>query len=182
MSNSLSEVRRIIISGSIRETSAYKFLEDITALEHLDNSKLITIYIDTYGGSVDSAMLIYDAMQICVCPIRTIGIGKVMSAGSLILASGNKNNRFITKNTRVMIHQISGGMSGTISDMDIEFKEKCRLQDQYATIMAKHTGHNKKQIIKDLSTDRYMTATEAINYGLADKVLVKPIIQSGKKK
>ena len=164
-------VRRIVISGSIREDSASQFLEQITALEYIDASKIVTIYIDTYGGNVDAAMLIYDAMRICSCPIRTVGIGKVMSAGSLILAAGDPGNRFLTKNTRVMIHQISGGAIGPLADMENELQEMGRLQDQYASVLATHVNKSKTQIMSDLKSDKYMTATEAIKYGLADKVL-----------
>jgi len=176
-------IRRVVVSGKISEESAAQFLEIMTLLEHSDPSKLITIYVDTYGGSVDSGMLMYDTMSICQSPIRTIGIGKVMSAGSLILASGDPGNRFVTKNTRVMIHQISGGMRGTMSDMDIEMKEMARLHDQYAAIMSKHTGKTKKQILEDLSINNYMTAAEAVKYGLADKVMsaVTPAKKARKK-
>lgn len=164
-------VRRIVITGSIREDSAAQFLEQMTALEFIDNSKLITIYIDTYGGNVDAAMLMYDAMRICKCPIRTIGIGKVMSAGSLILAAGDVGNRFVTKHTRVMIHQISSGTFGPLTDMENELKEVGRLQEQYAALMSQHTKRTKNQILDDLKTDNYMSANEAVKYGLADKVL-----------
>lgn len=164
-------VRRIVISGNIREDSASQFLEQITALEYIDSSKVITIYIDTYGGNVDAAMLMYDAMRICGCPVRTVGIGKVMSAGSLILAAGDPENRFITKNTRVMIHQISGGTVGPLANMENELQEMNRLQDQYATVLATHVNRTKSQIIDDIKHDKYMTANEAIKYGLADRVL-----------
>lgn len=164
-------VRRIVITGSIREDSSAQFLEQMTALEYIDATKLITIYIDTYGGNIDAAMLIYDAMRICKCPIRTIGIGKVMSAGSLILASGDPGNRFLTKNARVMIHQVSSGTAGPLADMENEIQEVKRLQDQYATLLAEHTNKSRDRVIKDLKVDNYMTAYEAVKYGLADKVL-----------
>jgi len=164
-------VRRIVITGQIREDSASQFLEQMTALEYLDSSRLITIYIDTYGGNVDSAMLIYDAIRICRCPISTIGIGKVMSAGSLILAAGDAGQRFITKNARVMIHQISGGTGGPLTDMENDLKEVARLQDQYATLLASHTNNTKKKVIEDIKVDKYMTADEAKKYGIVDKVL-----------
>src|SRR5690606_18644794 len=124
-----------------------------------------------YGGNVDAAMLMYDAMRICKCPIRTVGIGKVMSAGSLILAAGDPGNRFLTKNTRVMIHQISGGTAGPLAEMENELKEISRLQDQYAELLAAHTKKNKAQIAEDLKLDKFMSANEAVKYGLADKVL-----------
>lgn len=164
-------VRRIVITGGIREDSAVQFLEQITALEYIDSSRLITVYIDTYGGNVDSCMLIYDAMRTCRCPLRTIGIGKVMSAGALILAAGDPGNRFLTKNSRIMIHQISGRTSGTLSDMENEIKEASRLHEQYVNLLAEHTKTTKTKILEDLKVDKYLTPSEAIKYGLADKIM-----------
>src|SRR5574337_1302570 len=153
--------RRIVISGTIKEDTAAVFLEQITALEFLDVSKPITIFVDTYGGSVDAALSIYDAMSICSCPIRTIGVGKIMSAGVLLLSAGDKGNRFITQNSRVMIHQVSGGAAGVVKDMEITVKEISRQQDVFVELLAKNTGKSKSQIMTDISRDKYMSATEA---------------------
>ena len=173
--------RRIVISGTIREDTAAVFLEQVSALEAYDVSKPITVYVDTYGGSVDAALSIYDAMSICACPIRTIGIGKIMSAGVLILAAGDKGNRFITQNARVMIHQVSGGANGTAKDIGIAVKEINRQQDVFVDILAKHTGKTKTQILTDMGRDKYMTSTEALNYGIIDGVVEPRKIVSKKK-
>ena len=163
--------RRIVLSGNIKEETASIFLEQISALEYCDVSKPITIYVDTYGGIVDAALSIYDAMSVCSCPIRTIGIGKIMSAGVLLLSAGDKGNRFITPNARVMMHQVSGGAAGTVKDIDIIAKEITRQQDVFIELLSKHTGKSKAQILTDICRDKYMTASEALHYGIVDFVV-----------
>lgn len=166
------QLRRIVLSGNIREDTAAVFLEQITALEAIDMAKPISVYIDTYGGNLDAALSIYDAMRACCCPIVTIGIGKVMSAGVLLLAAGDKGNRFITQNTRVMIHEVSGGTVGPISEMENSIAESRRMQDIYATLLASDTGVSKQKILQDmLHNDNYMSAEEAVKYGIADKMV-----------
>jgi len=170
--------RRIVISGMIKEETASIFLEQISALEHYDVTKPITIYIDTYGGVVDAALSIYDAMSICACPIKTVGIGKIMSAGVLLLSAGDKGNRFITKNARVMMHQVSGGVSGTVKDIDIVAKEITRQQDVFVELIAKHTGKTRSHILNDIGRDNYMTAEEALNYGIVDFIVASRKIKA----
>lgn len=164
------QLRRIVLSGMIKEDTGAAFLEQMTALEYIDHTKPITIYIDTYGGSIDAALLMYDCMRTSSCPINTVGIGKVMSAGTLLLAAGDKGYRFISPNTRVMIHEVSGGSIGTVSEMETSVTEIKRMQDIYVTLMAKHTEQTKAKILKDISGNNYMSAKQAINYGIADKV------------
>jgi ATP-dependent Clp protease protease subunit len=165
------QLRRIVLSGSIRESIGAEFLEQITALECADISRPITIYIDTYGGSVDTALLMYDAIKTCCCPIVTVGIGKVMSAGTLLLASGEHGSRFITEHTRVMIHEVSAGTWGSMTEMETAVDEIKRLQEVYVDILSKDTGIGKKQLLQDMKATRYMTAPEAIKYGIVDKVV-----------
>jgi len=162
------QIRRIVISGMIKEDTASIFLEQITSLEYGDVGRSIDIYIDTYGGNVDAAILMYDAMQACACPISTFGIGKVMSAGVLLLAAGDTGHRFLTPNTRVMIHELSGGAFGKTSELDIVVDELARMQVTYVELLAKHSKHSKTQILKDMEIETYMSAEEAIKYGLAD--------------
>lgn len=172
MISSMNEqLRRIVLSGYIKEDTAAHFLEQITALEVVDMSKPISIYVDTYGGSVDAALCMYDAMKACCCPIVTIGIGKVMSAGVLLLAAGDKGNRFITENTRVMIHEVSGGTFGPISEMENSVAETRRMQDVYNSILASETGRGTDEILNDMKYDKYMSAREAVKYGIADKLV-----------
>lgn len=172
------QLRRIILAGDIRQETAQDFLEQITAFECIDISRPITIYVDTYGGSVDSALCIYDIMRSCVCPIVTVGVGKVMSAGVLILAAGDKGSRFITENTRVMIHEVSSGTVGTISEMSNSVNEIKRLQDTYNIILSRETGTSKEKIADDMKKDYYMSADAAIKYGIVDKMV--PMQKSAK--
>lgn len=165
------QLRRIVVAGSVKEETAAQFLEQITALECIDINKPISIYIDTYGGNLDSALCMYDTIKACCCPIVTIGIGKVMSAGVLLLAAGDKGNRFITENTRVMIHEISGGTIGPISEMESEIKESRRMQAVYVTLLAKDAGVTKAKLLKDMKIETFMSAAEAVKYGIADKLV-----------
>lgn len=174
------QLRRIVLSGSIRESIGSEFLEQITAMECADIGKPITIYIDTYGGSVDTALLMYDAMKTCCCPIVTVGIGKVMSAGTLLLAAGEQDSRFITEHTRVMIHEVSAGTFGSLSEMEQDVDEIKRLQEVYVDILSKDTGVNRKQLLADMKLTKYMSAAEAIKYGIADKLV--PTRKISKKK
>jgi ATP-dependent Clp protease protease subunit len=177
------QIRRIVLSGEIREETAAVFLEQMTALERTDMEAPIAIYIDTYGGNVRSALAMYDMMRICACPIETIGIGKVMSAGVLLLAAGDKGRRYLTSSCGVMIHQISGGVFGTVAEMETNIKETQYLQELYIDILSKHSGAPKTKIKKDMQLDNYMTAKQAIQYGVADFVLPsrKNILIKGKK-
>ena len=146
------QLRRIVLSGVITEEHAAQFLEQITAFEYIDISKPITVYIDTVGGSVSSALLMYDAIKSCACPVVTVGMGKVMSAGVLILAAGEPGTRFITENTRVMMHEISGGAFGPISEMEVSMAETRKMQDIFYTLLSKDTGVPMKKLMKDINT------------------------------
>jgi len=165
------QLRRIVLAGFIKEDTAAQFLEQVTALECTDMVKPISIYIDTYGGNVDAALCMYDTMKACCCPIVTVGIGKVMSAGVLLLAAGDKGNRFITENTRVMIHEISGGTFGPISELEHSLAESHRMQDVYVSLLMKDIGKTKTRILKDMNAEKYMSAAEAVKYGIADKLV-----------
>jgi len=165
------QIRRIILSGSIKEETSAMFLEQITALEYSDITKPISIYIDTYGGSVDAAILMYDAMRSCSCPVKTFGVGKVMSAGILVLAAGDKGSRYVTPNTRLMIHQVSGGAFGKADELQTAIEEVHSLQNTYIELLARHTNKNKSEILKDIKADKYMSAIEAVDYGIVDYII-----------
>ena len=166
------QVRRISICGEIDDEIAAHFLEQITSFEMLDRDLPITVYLNTYGGDIYSALLIYDAIKLSSCPIHLIGIGKVMSAGVLLLASGDFGHRYITPNCRVMLHQISGGYCGSMSEMENELSEIRRLQDIYVSILSKETKVAKVKIKKDLDSgvDIYMSANDAKKYGIVDHI------------
>jgi ATP-dependent Clp protease protease subunit len=133
------------------------------------------MYVSTYGGSADEMFAIFDIMNHCKksCHIETIGIGKVMSAGTLILAAGTKGKRKISKNCRVMLHQVSAGAFGPLFNMTTEIDAIQKLQDQYIAAMASCTNLSKRKL-KSLLNERvnvYLTAEEAVEYGLADIII-----------
>lgn len=166
------QIRRICVSGAICEMSAAMFLEQLTAFEYMDVSKTITIYINSYGGDVHSAMLMFDAIKTCSCPITTIAVGSCMSAATLLFAAGDKGNRYVSEHCRLMIHEVSGGAIGSLSELEASVKEAKYLQDQYLSLLAKETGTSESKIRADIkSGDLYMSAKESIAYGLADAVV-----------
>ena len=165
------QLRRIVISGNIKEDTASLFLEQITALECIDMAKPISVYIDTYGGSLDAALCMYDAMKACCCPIVTVGIGKVMSAGVLLLAAGDKGNRFITENTRVMVHEVAGGTYGQISEIETSVAEMRNQQEIYINLLVADSGVTKAKLKEDMKATTYMSAAEAVKYGIVDKMV-----------
>jgi len=172
MINVMNEaLRRIVLTGSIKEDTSAQFLEQITALECVDMVKPISIYIDTYGGNLDAAILMYDAIKACCCPIVTIGMGKVMSAGVLLLAAGEQGSRFITQNTRVMIHEISSVSMGPISEMERAMIENKNMQDVYINLLSTDTGVSKAKLLKDMQKETFMSSSQAIKYGIADKIV-----------
>ena len=176
------QLRRIVLAGYIKEETAAQFLEQITALECVDMAKPISVYIDTYGGNVDAALCMYDTMKACCCPIVTVGIGKVMSAGVLLLAAGDKGNRFITQNTRVMIHEVSGGTFGPISEMENSVLETKRLQDIYVNLLSNDSNTSKSKLLKDMKLETYMSAEETVKYGIVDKLVPTRKPKAPKKK
>lgn len=165
------QIRRIVVAGVIREDTAAYFVDQLTAFEYLEVGVPINVYINSGGGAVDSALAMYDAMTTCSCPIRTIGMGTVASAATLLMAAGDKGNRVLTQNCRVMIHQVSTAMSGNSAELTNEIEEVLRLQEIYNRIFAKHTGRKLAQIEKDIKMDFFMSAQQAIDYGVADRIM-----------
>ena len=172
MSNFDSQCRRICVSGSIGEMAAHMFLEQLSAFEYASVQSPITLYINSYGGDVHAATAMFDAMKTCSCAITTIGLGAVMSAATLLLAAGDKGSRFVSENCRCMIHEVSGGAIGSLSELEGSVKEAKYLQSQYIKLLSKETGTKESKILADIQEgDLYMSAKEAIAYGLADMVV-----------
>jgi ATP-dependent Clp protease protease subunit len=174
------DLRTMMLYGDVNEERAGDMVAGFLMLhgsrkegEDVDNS--IRFYISTYGGSADDMFSIYDIMRMVKkdCDIETIGMGKIMSAGTLILASGSKGHRKIMKNCRVMIHSVSAGNLGTIHNLENELEEIQHLQDMYVNALAEETHMTKRQIRKllDQKVNVYLTAEEAVAYGLADEVI-----------
>ena len=163
---------RIIFLGSeVNEHSANLIIAQLLHLAHEDPKKDIYFYINSPGGSVYDLLAIYDTMQYIKPDIQTISIGLAASAAAVLLAAGTKGKRFALPHAKIMVHQPSGGARGTVSDMKINLEESVRLKELIEEIMSKHTAQSVKQIAKDMDRDYYMTAKEAKEYGIIDKVI-----------
>jgi ATP-dependent Clp protease, protease subunit len=163
---------RIIFLGDIIEDdTANAVIAQILFLESQDKTKDIKLYINSPGGSVTAGMAIYDTMQYVKSDISTICIGMAASMGSVLLAAGAKGKRFVLPNSEVMIHQIMGGAQGQASDIEISARHIIKLKKRLNEILSEHTGQPFAKVEKDADRDYFMTADEAVAYGLADKVL-----------
>ncbi|BDU72087.1 ATP-dependent Clp endopeptidase proteolytic subunit ClpP [Mesoterricola silvestris] len=161
----------IFLGTAIDDSVANAVVAQMLFLESEDPDKDIQIYINSPGGSVTAGLAIYDTMQFVKNDIVTYCIGQAASMGAHLLAAGTKGKRFALPSARIMIHQPSGGAQGQASDIEITFKEIQRLKDNLAAALAKHTGQNLKKVMKDMDRDYFMSADEAQEYGLIDRVL-----------
>ncbi|WP_306601598.1 ATP-dependent Clp endopeptidase proteolytic subunit ClpP [Geothrix sp. 21YS21S-2] len=161
----------IFLGTAIDDSVANAVVAQMLFLESEDPDKDIQIYINSPGGSVTAGLAIYDTMQFVKNDIVTYCIGQAASMGAHLLAAGTKGKRFALPSARIMIHQPSGGAQGQASDIEITFKEIQRLKDNLAAALAKHTGQNLKKVMKDMDRDYFMSADEAQDYGLIDRVL-----------
>jgi len=174
-----SEMRTIGLMGDVTEEKSSELIMGLLLLTKLSGEpspwKPITMYISTYGGSADEMFGMYDMMTHLKsqCEIHTIGIGKVMSAGTLILAAGTKGKRLIGRNCRVMIHSVNAGQAGDLHNIENEVKAVKHMQDLYINAMSAETHMTKRQIQKliDRKINVYLSAQEAIEYGIADDFL-----------
>lgn len=141
-------------------------------LEAEDPDRDIDLYINSPGGIVTAGLAIYDTMQYIKCDISTICIGQAASMGALILSAGTKGKRYVLPHARIMIHQPLGGAQGQATDIGIQAKEILRVKDEINKILVKHTGQKLERIEKDSDRDFYMSAEDAVDYGIADKVFV----------
>ena len=161
----------IFLGTAIDDSVANAVVAQMLFLESEDPDKDIQIYINSPGGSVTAGLAIYDTMQFVKNDIVTYCIGQAASMGAHLLAAGTKGKRFALPSARIMIHQPSGGAQGQASDIEITFKEIQRLKENLAATFAKHTGQPLKKVIKDMDRDFFMSAEEALEYGIVDKVL-----------
>ena len=164
--------RVIMLSGEINDTVASSIVAQMLFLEADDPQKDIYIYINSPGGVITAGMSIYDTMNYIKPDVCTICIGQAASMGSFLLSAGASEKRFALPNTRIMIHQPLGGVQGQATDIQIQAKEIQRLKDNLNQLLSKHTGQNVKKIEEDTERDNFMSATEALKYGIIDKVIV----------
>jgi len=165
--------RIIFVGTGIDDQVANAIIAQLLFLEKESKEKDITMYVNCPGGAIYAGLAIIDTMEYVKPDINTVAMGTAASFGTVILSAGTKGKRFALPNTMVHIHQpiVSGGMSGQASDIEIEAKEVLRLKDLLTKILAKNTGQTFDQIIKDTDRDKHMTATEALKYGIIDKII-----------
>jgi ATP-dependent Clp protease protease subunit len=166
----LLKERIIFVVGPIDDNIANLVVAQMLFLESENADKDVQLYINSPGGSVTSGLAIYDTMQFINSEVSTMCIGQAASMGAFLLAGGAKGKRYCLPNSRVMIHQPSGGSQGQASDIEIQAKEILFLRERMNTIMAEHTGKTAEQIAKDTERDNFMTANDALDYGLIDKI------------
>ena len=168
----LLEDRIIFLSGPISSEVANLVIAQLIYLEAKDPSKDIFLYSNSPGGSVNDGLAIIDTMNYIKCDVNTICIGSAMSMGALILTSGTKGKRFALPNSEIMIHQvlISGGLSGPATDIEIYTKNLLRNKQRLNTILSERSGQPYEKVCQDTERDNFMTADQALEYGLIDKI------------
>ena len=165
--------RIIFLADEVNDVTASLVVAQLLYLEAQDPDKDIYLYINSPGGSISAGMAIYDTMNYIKCDVSTICIGMAASMGAFLLSSGTKGKRFALPNAEVMIHQPLGGMQGQASDIKIHADHILRIREKLNKILAEQTGQTLETIERDTERDNYMTADQAAEYGLVDKVITK---------
>ena len=163
--------RVIVLSDEVNDATASLVVAQLLHLESQDPEKDISLYINSPGGSVTAGMAIYDTMQYIKCDVSTICIGMAASMGAFLLSSGAKGKRFALPNSEIMIHQPLGGMQGQATDIKIHADRIIKIKHTLNEILAQNTGNPLEQIERDTERDNFMSAQEAADYGLIDKVI-----------
>lgn len=169
----LLKERIIFLTGQIYDEMASLICAQLLFLESEDAQKDVSIYINSPGGVVTSALSILDTMRYIKCDVSTFCIGQACSAGSLLLCSGTKGKRFILPNARVMIHQPSGGAQGQATDIEIHAREILNIRERLNAIYAENTGQDIEVINSVMERDRFMSAEESLEFGLVDKIVTE---------
>ena len=167
----LLEDRIIFLGEEVTEGSANTIVAQLLHLANEDPDKDIQLYINSPGGSVYDGLAIYDTMQYIKPDVQTIGIGLQASMGAFLLSSGAKGKRFVLPNARVMIHQPSSGTQGMVTDQEISLRESVCMKELLAKVIAKNTGQKLEKVKADMERDHWMSADEAVRYGLADEMI-----------
>jgi ATP-dependent Clp protease protease subunit len=167
----LLKERVVFLVGPVNEVSANLIVAQLLFLESENPEKDIFLYINSPGGSVSAGLAIYDTMQFIKPDVSTLCMGQAASMGALLLTAGAKGKRYCLPNSRVMIHQPMGGFQGQASDIEIHAKEILFLKARLNEIMAHHTGQPVENLARDTDRDNFLSATEAVNYGLVDRVI-----------
>ena len=165
--------RVVFLVGPVNEQTANLVVAQLLFLESENPDKDIALYINSPGGSVYAGMAIYDTMQFIKPNVSTICVGMAASMGAFLLAAGERGKRYALPNSRIMIHQPSGGSQGQASDIEIQAREILHLRDRINRILADRTGQTVEKIRQDSDRDNFMSAEDAVSYGLIDKIFVK---------
>lgn len=165
--------RIIVLSDEVNDATASLVVAQLLYLEGQDSEKDISLYINSPGGSVTAGFAIYDTMQYIKCDVSTICMGMAASMGAFLLSSGAKGKRFALPNSEIMIHQPSGGAQGQATEIEITAKQILKIRERLNKILADNTGKSIDIIAKDTERDNFMSADEALDYGLVDKILYK---------
>ena len=176
----LLKERLVFVVGPIDDYMANLVVAQLLFLESENPDKDINLYINSPGGVVTAGLAIYDTMQFVRCDVSTMCIGQAASAASLLLTAGAKGKRYALPNSRVMIHQPSGGAQGQATDIEIQAREILYLRSRLNQIYVKHTGQALEQIERDMERDRFMSGEDAKAYGLIDAVLDRRVEETGK--
>jgi ATP-dependent Clp protease protease subunit len=171
--------RIVFLGGAVNDDVANIIIAQMLFLESEDPDRDIMFYINSPGGVVTAGLAIYDTMQYVKCDVTTICMGQAASMGALLLASGTRGKRFALPHSRILIHQPLGGFSGQATDIDIQAKEILRTREKLNEILRNHTGQPLEKVRNDTDRDYYLSADEAVEYGLVDEVLVR---KEGEKK
>ncbi len=163
--------RIVFVGGQVTDDLANLVTAQLLFLESEDPEREINMYINSPGGSVTAGLAIYDTMQFVRPPVSTLCVGQAASMGALLLAAGAKSKRYSLPHSRILIHQVSGGFEGQAADIEIHAREALRLKEILNDILARHTGQNVKKVEKDTDRDNFMSASQAVEYGLIDEVI-----------
>ncbi|MDO4549623.1 MAG: ATP-dependent Clp protease proteolytic subunit [Planctomycetia bacterium] len=178
LSDLLLENRIIFLQGAIDDGNANALVMQLLYLQSENRRKDIHFYINSPGGSVSATLAILDTMEILSCPVCTYCVGLAASGAAVLLAGGTKGKRFVLQHSKVMIHQPSGGVGGQVSDIEIQAREIIKTRKLLNEILAGHTGQPLEKIEKDTNRDYYMSAQEAVEYGIVDSILKKQDLPS----
>jgi ATP-dependent Clp protease protease subunit len=163
--------RVVFIGGEIEDDMANLVIAQLLFLQNENADADISIYINSPGGVITSGMAIYDTMQFVGCNVATYCLGQASSMAAVLLAAGTKGKRHVLPNSRILIHQPLGGARGTATDINIQAEEILRMRARLNEILARHTGQPVTKIEEDVDRDRFMSAEEAVTYGLADQII-----------
>jgi ATP-dependent Clp protease, protease subunit len=163
--------RLIFVGTPIDDQVANLIVAQLIHLESDDPDKDISLYVNSPGGSIYAGLAVYDAMQYVKCDVQTTCVGVAMSMGSLLLAAGAKGKRMALPNSRILIHQPSGGFEGQAADIEIHAREVLEIRRRVDEIYARHTGQSLERVHEDMERDRFFTSEQAVEYGLVDRVI-----------